>query len=174
MDTQPAPPGESESNTGRLAGATWNMDILGTQQECRHKLVHRDAANAANKHMTQDAHLKIVRKTGSSKNKQQHAPGCEYIHIEAGGVQLTVWRTAGVHRELCNEVIAARNGKPPWSTKAVVRTVRDIEHHDVVSSGIFADDFADKHLREWTQQALITLEEAAEAYMVEVTAEFHC
>jgi len=174
MDTQPPLPGESGSNTGRLAGATSNMDILGTQQERRHKLVHRDAANAANKHITQDAHLKIVRKTGSSKNKKQHAAGCEYIHIEAEGGQLTIQRTAGVHRELCNKFIAARSGKPPWSTQAFVRTVREIEHHDVVSSVIFADNFPDKHPSEWTKQALITLEEATEEYMVEVTAEFHC
>jgi hypothetical protein len=40
--------------------------------------------------MTQDAHLKIVRKTGSSKNKKQHAVGCESIHVEAMGGQLTV------------------------------------------------------------------------------------
>jgi hypothetical protein len=80
----------------------------------------------------------------------------------------------GVHREQRNEFIAARNGKPPWSTKAFVCTVRKIEHHDVVSSGIFADEFPDQHPWEWTKQALIILEEATEAYMVEVTAEFHC
>jgi len=87
MDTQPPTPGESRSNTSRLEGATSIMDILGTQPECRHKFVHRDAANAATKHMTQDAHLKIVRKTGSRKNKMQHAVGCQYIHIEAKGGQ---------------------------------------------------------------------------------------
>jgi len=90
MDTQQPPPGESGSNTGRLADPTTNTYILGTQQECRYKLVHRDAANTASKHMTQDAHVKIVRKTGSSKNTKQHAVGCEYIHIEAKGGQLTV------------------------------------------------------------------------------------
>jgi hypothetical protein len=79
MDIQPPPPGESGSNTGRLAGATSNMAILGTQQERRHKSVHRDSANAATKHMTQDAHLKIIRKTGSSKNTKQHAVGWEYM-----------------------------------------------------------------------------------------------
>jgi len=73
MDTQPPLAGESGSNTGKLAGATSNTELLGTQQERRHKLVHRDAANVATKHMTHDAHLKIVRKTGSSKNKKQHA-----------------------------------------------------------------------------------------------------
>jgi len=87
MDTQPPPPGESGSNNGRLAGATSNTDILGTQQECRHKLVHRDATNAATKHMTQDAQLKIVCKTGRRKNKKQHAEGCECIRIEAIGGQ---------------------------------------------------------------------------------------
>ena len=88
MDTQPPPAGESGSNTGRLAGATSNTELLGTQQERRHKLVHRDAANVATKHMTQDAHLKIVRKTGSSKNKKQYAVGCKYILIVANGDQL--------------------------------------------------------------------------------------
>jgi len=107
--------------------------------------------------MTQDAHLKIVRKTESSKNKKQHAVRCEHIHIEANGGQLTVLRTAGVLRELRNEFIAAHNGKPPRSTKAFVSTVREMEHHDVVSSGIFADEFPDKRPREWTKQALITL-----------------
>ena len=90
MDTQPPPPGESGLITGWLAGATSNKNILGTQQECRYKWVHPDSANAATKHMTQDAHLKIVRKTGSSKNETQHAVGCEYIYIEAKGGQLTL------------------------------------------------------------------------------------
>jgi len=49
-----------------------------------------------------------------------------------------------------------------------------MEHHDVVSSGIFADVFPDKNPREWTKQALITLGEATEAYMVEVIAASHC
>jgi len=90
MDTEPPPPGESGSNTGRLAGSTSHMEIPGTQQERRHKLVHRDAAHAATKHMTQHAHLKIVRKNGSRRDKKQHAVGCEYIHIDAICGQLTV------------------------------------------------------------------------------------
>jgi len=49
--------------------------------------------------------------------------------------------------------------------------VREMEHHDVVSSGIVADEFRDKGPREWTTQALNTLEEATELYMVEVIAE---
>jgi hypothetical protein len=174
MDTPPPRPGENGSNTGRLAGASSNTDILGTQPERRHMLVHHDAANAATNHMTQNAHLKIGRKTGSSKNKKQHAVGCESIHIEAIGGQCTVKCTAGIRRELRNEFIAACDGKPPWSTKAFVRTVRELEHHNVISCGIFAAEFPDKNHREWTKQALITLEEATLPYMVEATAEFHC
>jgi len=90
MDTQPPLPGESGSNTGRLAVVTTNMDILGTQQERRQKLDHRDTVNAATKHMTQDAHFKIVHKTGSIRNKKQHVVGCKYIHIDAISWQLIV------------------------------------------------------------------------------------
>jgi hypothetical protein len=90
MDTQPPLPGESGSNTGRLAGGSSNTAIFGTQQECRHKLVLHDAANAATTHMTHDAHQIIVRKTGSSKHKEQHAVGCEYNYMVANGSQLTV------------------------------------------------------------------------------------
>jgi hypothetical protein len=90
MDRQPPPPGESRSYTGILVGATSNTEIRHTQQECRPKLVHSDATNVATNHMTQDAHLNIVHKTGSSKNKNQHAVGCEYIHIKANGSHLTV------------------------------------------------------------------------------------
>jgi hypothetical protein len=174
MDTLPPPPGESGAHIGRLAGTTSNTEILGTPQERRYKLVHRDAANVATKHMSQVAHLKLVRKTGSHKNKKPHAVGCEYIIPLANGGQLTVLRTAVVRRALHNEFITTRRGKPPWSTNTFVHTVCHIEHHDVVNSGIFVDEFPHKRLREWTKQALITVEEATEAYMVEVTAEFHC
>ena len=44
----------------------------------------------------------------------------------------------------------------------------------MVSSGNFADDLCDKHPRARTKQALISLEEALEAYMVEVIAKSHC
>jgi len=53
------------------------------------------------------------------------------------------------------------------------RTVREIDHHNVVSSGIFADKFGDKRRRECTKKALNTLEEATEANMVEVVADSH-
>jgi len=71
-----------------------------------------------------------------------------------------------VRRELCDQFIAALNGKPPWLTMVSVCTVCEIEHYEVVSSGIFADKFPDKYPHVWTKLALITLEEAMEAYMV--------
>jgi hypothetical protein len=55
--------------------------------------------------------------------------------------------------------------------KAFIYTVREIEHHDVVSSGILPDAFREKGPQEWTKQALKTLVEATELYMVEVIAE---
>jgi len=66
--------------------------------------------------------------------------------------------------------MAARNGRPPWSTKSFVHRVREIEQHDVVSSGMLVDDFSDKNPRDWTKQALTTLRAATEAYMLEVIA----
>jgi hypothetical protein len=72
-----------------VAGASSNTSLIGTQQECRHHSVDRKAADAATKHMTKDAHLKIVRKTGSSTNKKQHAVGCEHLHTAVNGGQLT-------------------------------------------------------------------------------------
>ena len=48
--------------------------------------------------------------------------------------------------------------------------VRDIQHHDVVCSGILVDKFLDKSLREWTKQPLVTLEEGIDSCMFEVIA----
>jgi len=55
--------------------------------------------------------------------------------------------------------------------KPCFRIVHEIEHHDVISTGIFVEGFCDKGPQEWTKQALKTLEEATESYMVEVIAE---
>ena len=79
-----------------------------------------------------------------------------------------------VRRELRDQLVAACNRKHPWSAQAFVRTVGEIEHHDVVSSGILADEIRDKNPREWTKHALITLEEVMDGNMVEVIAESHC
>jgi hypothetical protein len=90
MDTQPPQPGTGGSKSRRLAGVSSNTSLISTQQERRDQLIHDDAADAATKHMTQDAHLKIIRKTGSSTNKKQHAVGCEYLHAVVNGCQLTI------------------------------------------------------------------------------------
>jgi len=126
MDTQPPQPGASGYKSSRLAGALSHTLLLGTQQERRHQLVHRDAANAATKNMTQDAHLQIVRKTGTSTIKKKHPVGCKYILTVVNGGQLTIYHTASVRRELRDKFTSAHNRKPPWSTKAFVRTVCDI------------------------------------------------
>jgi hypothetical protein len=51
---------------------------------------------------------------------------------------------------------------------ASVRTVCKIKHHNVVSTGIFADEFPDEGPYQWAKQALVTLEEATEVHMLEV------
>ena len=75
METQSPQPAASGLKSSRLAGDTSNTSLIGTQQQRRHQQVFRDAADAATSNMTQDAYLKIGRKTGSSRNKQQHAVG---------------------------------------------------------------------------------------------------
>jgi len=174
MVTQPPQPGPSGSESSRLAGASSNTSLIGTQQESSHQLVHRDAANAATKHITLDAHLKIVCKTGRSTDTQQHAVGCVYIHSVFNGGQYTISHTAAVRRELHDQYIAVSNREPPESSKAFVHTVLEIKHHGVVSTGSFADTLPNEHPQEWTNHVLITWEEATEAYMVEVIAAFHC
>jgi len=83
--TQTPQPGNSGSELSRSNGASSNTSLIGTQQECRHQLVHHEAANAATKYMTKDAHLKIVHKTRSCKDKQQHEVECRYIYIVLNG-----------------------------------------------------------------------------------------
>jgi len=70
------------------------------------------------------------------------------IHIDPDNAQLRVYHRTGVCRELRDQFIAARDRKPAWLTKSFVWTVRDIEHHNVVSSEILADKCGDEHPRE--------------------------
>jgi hypothetical protein len=58
-------------------------------------------------------------------------------------------------------------------TKACVPTVHKIDQRDIVSSGIFTDEFHDKHPWEWMKQALKTLEVATELHIVEVIPGSH-
>lgn len=91
-----------------------------------------------------------------------------------GILRLTVLHTVGVGWERRARFIATSNGKPPWSTKAFAHTVGQIEYHDVVTSGTVADEFCDKHPRDWTKQALLSVQHDTEPYTVEVPAESHC
>jgi hypothetical protein len=49
-----------------------------------------------------------------------------------------------------------------------------MEHHDGVISGLFADEFPEEHSQELRKQAFITVEEATEAYMLEVIPASQC
>jgi hypothetical protein len=73
-----------------------------------------------------------------------------------------------------DQFIAGRHSIPTWSTKACVHTIRNLDHHAVLSCRIVKDEFHDKHPQECTKEALITLEKTTEAYMVEVITESHC
>ena len=82
--------GECGTESSRMMGASSNTPPAGTQLQCIHHSVHRDAANAATKNVTLDAQLKIVRETGSSKNKKQHATGLKCGPIEVLDHQLMI------------------------------------------------------------------------------------
>jgi len=81
MTTEIRQTGESGSELSETTGASFNASLESTQQQRRHQAVHLEAANVATQNMTQDAHLKIVCKTGSSTNKTQHTIVCEYVYI---------------------------------------------------------------------------------------------
>jgi len=90
MATQTPQTGDNGTELGGSTDITPNSLLSGTQQERRQQFVHHNAANVATKNRTQDVHLKIIRKTGSSNNNKQHAIGCEYIHIKVYDGQLTI------------------------------------------------------------------------------------
>jgi hypothetical protein len=73
MPAQRPQPGVIQSESSRMTGASFNEPLAETPLQRRHQLVHRDAAIEATKHIAQDTHLKKVRKTGRSDNRQQHA-----------------------------------------------------------------------------------------------------
>jgi len=116
-----------------------------------------------------DAGLEIVHKNGSSKNMKQHAIACEYIHNQVNGCQPASSYIAGIHGQLSDRFIAAHNEKPAWSMNAFFDTVREIEHDDVLSSGIFTHEYHHKHTHEWTKPVVNTFKEAMGAYTVKVT-----
>jgi len=90
MAPETLPPGAIGAESSRTTGASRNAPLGEIQQQRRQQLVHRDAAIVATHNMTQDPHLKKLRKTGSSKNKKQYAIGCESIHIWGNDGQLKI------------------------------------------------------------------------------------
>jgi len=56
-------------------------------------------------------------------------------------------------------------GYPDPLQLLLVCTVRDIKHHDVVTSRILVDQVCDKTPGEWKKEALITSDEAMEAHI---------
>jgi hypothetical protein len=70
MNTQTHKPGEIGSELSRTMGISSNTSYTSTQQERRHQWVYWDATNVAMKHIAQNANLKIICKTGSSKNNK--------------------------------------------------------------------------------------------------------
>jgi hypothetical protein len=83
-------PGAIGAESSQMTGASINAPPGVTQLQGSHQLVHCDVAIVATDNMTQDAHLKTVRNTASSKNKMQHAIGCESIHINVDDGQLSI------------------------------------------------------------------------------------
>ena len=90
MAAETLQPGAIGAESSRTTGASTNAPPGETQQQRRHQLVYHDTAIVATDNMTQNAHFKTVRKTRSSKNKKQHAIGCESIHINVDDGQLTI------------------------------------------------------------------------------------
>jgi hypothetical protein len=76
MAPQTPEPGVIQSKSSRTTGASSNAPLAETQLQRRHQLVHRDAAIAATRNMAQHVHVKTVRKTGRTNNRQEHAIGC--------------------------------------------------------------------------------------------------
>jgi len=81
MAPETLPVGAIGAESSRTTGASRNTPLCETQQQRRHQLVHCNAAIVATENISKDAHSNKVRKTGSIKNKKQHAIGCELIHI---------------------------------------------------------------------------------------------
>jgi len=52
MATQTPQTSESGSNSSEMTGASSNPLLEGTQQQRRHQLVHREAANVATENLT--------------------------------------------------------------------------------------------------------------------------
>jgi hypothetical protein len=90
MASQTPQPGVIKFESSGMTNASSNTPVAGAQQQCRHHLVHRDAAVAATENMAQDPHSTQVHNTARSNNKNQHAIGWELLHIDIEGGQVTI------------------------------------------------------------------------------------
>ena len=90
MAPQTSLQGESGTESSRMTGASSNTPPAETQLQRRHHFGHRDTANAATENTTLDAQSNNVRKTGSSKNKKQHAIRWKCSLIEVHGRRLMI------------------------------------------------------------------------------------
>jgi hypothetical protein len=70
-------PGENGNNPGGSTCVAPNTPLSGTQLGHRHLVVQWNVGISAAKNMTVDAHLKTIRKSGSSKNMKLHTIGYE-------------------------------------------------------------------------------------------------
>jgi hypothetical protein len=64
MPPQTPQPSAIESKASRTMGASSNVPLAETQQQCRHQCVHRNAAITATENLTQNVHSKTGLKTG--------------------------------------------------------------------------------------------------------------
>jgi hypothetical protein len=61
--------------------------------------------------------------------------------IKLNSYQLTQFNQAEICCKIRGQFKQSREGNPPWSIEAFVRTVCEIELHDVVCSGVLAIEF---------------------------------
>jgi len=89
MATETPQDGDSGSELSQMMVDSSNVPFAGPQQHLEYQSGHGKGADVATVNMTEDADLKIVPKTASSKNKKQHAVGCSYIHTRVNSAPLT-------------------------------------------------------------------------------------
>jgi len=90
MAAQTPQQGEGGTKSSRMTGASCYTPPAGTQLQRSQHSVHRDAANAATEDMTLDAQLRIVCKTGISKNQKPRDIVSKCHYIEVYGPQLMI------------------------------------------------------------------------------------
>jgi len=153
------------------SGASFHVPSAWTKQQPTYMIVRCDTANVASQIMTQDTHSNKVSNTRNTASKMHNAIQCDEIHDEVDIRQQSIYWTSSIQWELYDEFCSVHEWYPPWSSNALVGIVRNIKQHEVISSAMFAFEFHEQHSWELMKEALNTLEEVMEAYIVEVIAE---